>query len=130
MEQAAALLRYRCRLVAFDDEIDPSKLREGHPDACMPILRYLFVSFSEALAEFLADSGHAFEPDMPDDELVRRALCAWPLISPHHALGGATAATVRGRGVVVVRSETWLWGGWCRTRRWRRRWRRRVALHV
>jgi hypothetical protein len=99
MEQAAELLRHRCEQIAFDRDLDAPGLRDGAPDACLPILRFAFVNFSEALSEFLLSVGHVFEAEMGDAELVARILDAWPLISPHRALGGATVPKVLKAGM-------------------------------
>ena len=72
-EQAAALLKHRCDLTSFDGEIDDSALQAGSPAACVPILRYIFISFSEALDEFCAGMLKYGYSRRPRDE--RRCAC-------------------------------------------------------
>ena len=93
-EQAAALLKHRCDLTSFDGEIDDSALKAGSPAACVPILRYIFISFSEALDEFFRESGHTFHEGMSDKQLVAGIMCVWDLLSPHAPLGAATVEKV------------------------------------
>lgn len=89
--QAAALLRYRCGLVAYDQDHDEAELNAGSAAACLPILRFLFLNFSEALDNFLRSEGHTFFPDMTDEQLLHGILKAWPLLSPQKpTLGGVT----------------------------------------
>lgn len=94
MGQAVDLLRFRCRVIEFDDPIDDAELSVGSPRACVPILRFLFVRYSEVLSAYLARDGHRFNDGGPmsDLALVRAVLDAWPLVSPHQAIGAATAA--------------------------------------
>ena len=94
-EQAAALLEHRCELIRFEGEIDAGALRAGAPAACLPILRYVFVGFSEALDDFFRNvGGHTFHEGMSDEQLVTGIMCVWDLISPHAPLGAATVDKV------------------------------------
>lgn len=92
--QAAALLKHRCQLMSFDEDIDDGALGRGATTACLPILRFLFTRFSEALDHFFCESGHVFHDDMTDEELVGMLLRAWCLLSPRKPLGAATVSKV------------------------------------
>ena len=96
--QAAALLRYRCGLVAYDQDHDEAELNAGSAAACLPILRFLFLNFSEALDNFLRSEGHTFFPDMTDEQLLHGILKAWPLTSQAPA-GGRYFGAAYGRSV-------------------------------
>ena len=97
-EQAAALLRHRCELIAFEDDIDDAALRAGEPSACLPILRYVFVNFSEALDDFFRSEGHSFNEGMTDEQLVAGIIRVWALLSPHKALGKTSVGKVMKSG--------------------------------
>jgi hypothetical protein len=95
VEQAAALLIHRCQIIAYDDDIDEIALRAGGPQACLPILRYLFTRFSEALAETCEAAGCLFSPEMTDAELIDGIIRVWPTISPDDpSLGDVTVAKI------------------------------------
>lgn len=92
-EQAAALLVHRCRLIAFEDDIDEIALRHGDPSACLPILRYLFTGFSEALSDMCDAAEHNFSADMSDAALLGGIIGVWPMLSPEQpSLGSVTVA--------------------------------------
>jgi hypothetical protein len=99
-DQAAALLRYRCEVIAFEDDIDDMALRAGAPAACVPILRYCFVNFSEALDDFFRAAGHTFDEGMTDEELVAEIIHVWSLLSPHKPIGAVSVAK-------VLRPDVW-----------------------
>ena len=95
VEQAAALLIHRCQIIAYDDDIDEIALCAGGPQACLPILRYLFTRFSEALAETCEAAGCLFSPEMTDAELIDGIIHVWPTISPADpSLGDVTVAKI------------------------------------
>ena len=95
VEQAAALLIHRCQIIAYDDDIDEIALRAGGPQTCLPILRYLFTRFSEALAETCEAAGCLFSPEMTDAELIDGIIHVWPTISPADpSLGDVTVAKI------------------------------------
>ena len=81
------LIKHRCSLVRFDGEIDDRKLRTGSVDACLPIIRFLFVNFSEALTGFLDGHGHRFHNGMSNTELIKQIMGCWHLVSPQPQLG-------------------------------------------
>lgn len=91
LEQTVELLKHRCTLVHYDGPLDDDQLRAGCPKACLPIVRFLFVRFSELLAQHLEDHDHHFSDDMSDKELARGVINAWPLLSPKPQLGSLTA---------------------------------------
>ena len=92
MNEVAELLVHRCKLIAFEDDIDLDGLRAGTPAACLPILRYLFSGFSEAVADFFYENGHEFRSDMSDEQLVERILSVWSVLSPQRPVGDVTVA--------------------------------------
>ncbi len=93
VEQAAALLVHRCRIIAYEDDIDEIALRAGGPQACLPILRYLFTGFSEALADVCEAAGCSFSIEMTDAALIDGIIRVWPTISPNEpSLGAVTVA--------------------------------------
>jgi len=94
MEQAAALLKHRCKQIAYDDNLQESELAGGSPEACIPVLRYLFTGFSEALNDCFEKAGHHFHEGMSDEELVSGIFDVWQLLSPSHPLGAATVDKV------------------------------------
>ena len=73
-EQAAALLKHRCSLIAYERDHDEAELTSGTPAACLPILRYVFINFSEGLDDYFRSQGHVFFPEMTDEQLVRGIL--------------------------------------------------------
>lgn len=79
--QAVALLKHRCTLLRFDGPLEDGALLAGAPEALLPILRYLFGGFSEALTRHLEMHGHRFGPKMSDLVFAQELLAAWPLIS-------------------------------------------------
>lgn len=100
-DQAAALLAHRCRLIAYEDDIDEAALRAGELHACLAILRYLFTGFSEALTEFCRASGECFSVDMTDRQLIGGVLGLWHVLSPQQPdLGNLTVDK-------MLQSEAW-----------------------
>lgn len=97
-EQAAGLLKYRCRLISCDIDIDDAALSAGEPAACIPIMRYVFTHFSQALDDFLKKTGHNFHRRMTDAQLVEAILHAWPVLSPHAPVALATAPKIVQKG--------------------------------
>ena len=92
-EQAVSLLIYRCRQIAYDDQIDEDALCRGEPRACIPILRYLFTGFSEALSHTCERAGYRFSPTMSDPELLEAIIGVWSTLAPDQAaLGGVSVA--------------------------------------
>ena len=92
-EQAAELLKYRCGLISYDGVIDHAALRVGSPSACLPILRFLFINFSEALDNYFSDeAGHTFHQNMTNREMVAGIMYVWDQISPEASIGAMTVA--------------------------------------
>ena len=89
-EQAARLLAHRCKLIAFEEDLDEAGLRSGSVAACLPILRHLFIDFSEALCSFFEAEGHPFDPSMNDEEFMRAILAVWHLLSNEQLTGIVT----------------------------------------
>ena len=92
IEQAAALVSFRCKLIAYENDIDEAKLKLGEPCACIPILRYVFSNFSEPLFEYFESSGHQFPSGSTDRQLVSSILRVWNLLSPDRLLPATVTA--------------------------------------
>ena len=98
LEQTLVLLKHRCYSVRFDGALEDEQLRTGSVESLLPIIRYLFINFSEVLCDFLEDHGHIFEPGMDDKDLAARVIACWHLISPQPQLGGITVQKLLTRG--------------------------------
>ena len=91
-EHAVALLLYRCKLIEYNGEVDRTALLAGEPNACLPILRYLFTGFSEAFAKACDEAGTHFSRDMTDRELINAIFRVWPHLNPQEpSIGEASA---------------------------------------
>lgn len=90
LEQTVALLKHRCAIVHYDEPLHDDEIRTGSPKSCLPIVRFLFVRFSQVLAQHLEDNGHHFKDEMSDAELMHTVLQSWSLVSPHPQLGSLT----------------------------------------
>ena len=100
IEQAAALLKHRCKIIRFDGEISDVQLFSGSPAACLPILRFVFLHFSSALSKFFVDvAGHVFVESMDDEELVAGIIRVWPRLSPHSPIGPITVTKMLQRNM-------------------------------
>jgi hypothetical protein len=91
LEQTIGLLKWRCKAIGYEEDIDESGIRSGAPSACLRILRFVFCNFSEALAEHLEANNLDFDEDMGDEAFVDHILRAWSLVSPQALLGSISA---------------------------------------
>ena len=98
LEQTLVLLKHRCYSVRFDGALDDEQLRTGSVEGLLPIVRFLFVNFSEVLCDFLEEHGHVFEPGMSDEELASRVIACWHLVSPKPQLGNISVQKLLTRG--------------------------------
>ena len=46
IDQTITLLRWRCQLLRFDEDVDELGLRAGALDSCLRVLRFPFVALS------------------------------------------------------------------------------------
>jgi len=98
LDQTIDLLKWRCKLIGYDEDVDVEGIRLGVPQACLRILRFVFCNFSEALTEHLELHELDFEEDMEEEEFVEKVLCAWEHVSPQALLGSITTEKVLASG--------------------------------
>jgi len=91
LDQTIELLKWRCKSIGYDEDVDEAGIRAGTPLACLRILRFVFCNFSEALAEHLDANGLDFDEDMPDGKMVEDIIRAWSFVSPQPLLGSVSA---------------------------------------
>lgn len=98
LEQTIGLLKWRCKAIGYEEDIDELGIRSGAPSACLRILRFVFCNFSEALAEHLEANDLDFDEDMEDEAFVHHILRAWSLVSPQALLGSVSAEKMLASG--------------------------------
>jgi len=98
LDQTIELLKWRCKSIGYDEEVDEAGIRAGTPLSCLRILRFVFCNFSEALAEHLETNGVDFDEDMADSKMVEDIIRAWSFVSPQPLLGSVSAGKMLAAG--------------------------------